>query len=807
MKRLSKEKCWCVWRRERTRDGKWTKIPYRVNGEKARSNDPATWTDYPSAREALDNPFGNFAGPGIFFHGDLCGIDVDGDHDTGEGNPLEKEVLELFKGTYAEKSPSGTGVHIIFRVDKELVPREPAKNPDGRIVYRLDSRYYMKNPGNGLECYLGGLTNRFFTVSGNRVSEGEDVTDQTEAFLVFLEKYMIRPQAPDAAPRPPGADPPFPEAGGGSEEIDVDARVNMARRAANGERFRRLYDDGDVSEYKGDDSSADLALCDHLAFWLDKKPALIDEAFRKSALYRAKWDEPRPGGTYGSVTIMKAISAVRNVYRGGSLKYRPGDLTDAGNAEVFSAIYGGTLRWCDALGWLVWDGRVWNADDHAAEALALEFSKGMLAESEAVVIKSSTTGDEDDPAAKAYQRHAVKSRSANAIRNFMHLSKAWLSIPAAELDADPYVLNTTAGIVDLRSGETGPHDPGAFCTKIAPFPPSDEGAEKWEAFLDLVTVGDGGLKLFLRRVAGMSVVGAVKNEGVQIAYGGGRNGKSTYFNTLQNVLGGYAGSLDADTLTTEKNNKGASLATLRGRRLVVCGELEEGQRLSVKQLKRIAATDRLVIEAKYRDPETIRPSHHVCMFTNHLPRVGSTDGGTWRRLTVIPFNAVMPDGDREIKDYAEVLAREAGGAVLKWIIDGAREYLADGCRLRAPAAVRKITERYREREDWLTPFVNERCERDAGAETGANDLYNAYRNFAQERGDYVRRGSEFKEALARLGFKNVNKSNRSFWRGIRVSYAWTGAPQTTAEIDDSDWKSGYLRKDEYEDEIEELGLT
>ena len=771
MNTLQQERRWCLWRRE-TIDGQLKKVPYNADGRHAKSNAPRTWIDFQTAQMMNGDPYD---GIGLFFSGDVCGIDVDGDHDSAH-NPLEADVLAMFSGTYAERSPSKTGVHILFRVDAKRIPQTTVKAKDGTQKPTLDPRYYQKNEKNNLEFYAGGLTNRFFTFTGDRISAGDAVTDQTDALLTFLEKYMRTPEraARDTHTRVQTSTPATNGNG-----IDVEKRLNVARNAANGDKFRKLYDLGDTSAYNSDDSAADAALCAMLAFYLDGDPALIDEAFRGSKLYRAKWDERHGAQTYGEMTIAKAVNTLTDVYHEPRFTYRPDgiDLTDAGNAEVFAGMYGHMLRWCDALGWLVWDGRVWNPDDHKAEALALDFSNAMLLEAFTAVQTSTMTdangGTVTDAAAKAYLQHARKTRSAAGQHNMLTLAKARLAIPANDLDADPYTLNTDAGLIDLHTGVCRPHDPTAFCTRIAPFTPSADGADMWKSFLDLVTVGDRDLESYLQRVAGMSIVGAVKTEGIQIAYGGGRNGKSTYFNALQKVLAGYAGSMDADTLTTERTNKAVNLATLRGKRLVVCGELEEGQRLSIKELKRVAATDQLVIRQLYRNPETITPTHHLAMFTNVLPRVGSTDNGTWRRLTVIPFSATMPTGDAEIMDYAEVLVQKAGGAILQWMIDGAREYLANGCKLNPPKAVKATTSEYRQREDWLQRFINECCTREKGARTLAADLYAAYRIYTGENGAFTLKSVDFTEGMKRLGFSSVSPQRRVEWLGIRLNTSTT----------------------------------
>lgn len=357
-------------------------------------------------------------------------------------------------------------------------------------------------------------------------------------------------------------------------------------------------------------------------------------------------------------------------------RVKPPDFSDAGNAAVFFHVYQNDIIFVDALGWLWWNGKQWERDDHKATAWALELSERMLqeakeenraallqvAEATAKYTETGAAEDADTPAkakeeaqrAKAYLTHAKNSRNAVRIKNMLELSKPALVIKADKLDANPFDLNTPAGIVELTTGRCRPHERGAYCSQITQTGPDTKGAEMWSEFLDTITCGDGSVKGFLQLVAGMSLIGAVYQEGIIIAYGGGRNGKSTYFNALGAVLGDYTGSIDIKVITTDRANKGASLATLRGRRLVITGELEEHQRLSVATLKQLASTDRLVIEEKFKQPETVKQTHTLVLFTNHLPRVGSTDIGTWRRLIVVPFNATIPAGTG-IQNYSDVL--------------------------------------------------------------------------------------------------------------------------------------------------------
>lgn len=473
---------------------------------------------------------------------------------------------------------------------------------------------------------------------------------------------------------------------------------------------------------------------------------------------------------------------------------KPPDYSDAGNAAVFSRVYQNDIIFVDALGWLWWNGKHWERDDHKATAWALELSEKMLQEAkeenraallqvaEATAKHAETGAAEDADAlekakadaarAKAYLTHAKNSRNAVRIKNMLELSKPALVIKADKLDANPFDLNTPAGIVELTTGRLRPHERAAYCSQITQTGPDTKGSEMWSAFLDTITCGDGSVRGFLQLVAGMSLIGAVYQEGIIIAYGGGRNGKSTYFNALGAVLGDYTGSIDIKVITTDRANKGAALATLRGRRLVVTGELEEHQRLSVATLKQLASTDRLVIEEKFKQPESVKQTHTLVLFTNHLPRVGSTDNGTWRRLIVVPFNATIPAGTG-IQNYADVLVKEAGGAILSWAIEGAANFVRNGFRLQIPEVVEEATEAYREREDWLANFINERCIREPNARAKTGELYTAYKEWAESNGEFVRRGNDFTAAMEAAGFYTTKSRGYKTWIGVRVDMAQT----------------------------------
>ena len=280
MNDLKKQSVWICWQYETDKDGRPTKIPYNAKtGGKAMSNNRQSWSDYQTAFSACKK----YDGMGFMFADGICGIDIDGADGHTKSNPLQNEILQLFEGTYIERSPSGSGFHILFRCDMSRIPKTTDK--DGKI--KLDTRYYQKNKSNELECYFSGLTNRYFTYTGDRVSDTENITDKTEEVLYFLEKYMYK----------------------GGKRLSENI-IDIARKAKNGAKFIALYDRGDISGYNNDESSADIALCNMLAFYLQGDINAIDTAFRGSALYRQKWERT----DYREATISNAIALCGGEY-------------------------------------------------------------------------------------------------------------------------------------------------------------------------------------------------------------------------------------------------------------------------------------------------------------------------------------------------------------------------------------------------------------------------------------------------------------------------------------------------------------
>ncbi len=459
------------------------------------------------------------------------------------------------------------------------------------------------------------------------------------------------------------------------------------------------------------------------------------------------------------------------------LSFKLSDLSDVAEGQLFAENTAGALLWCASIGWMVWDGGRFCPDESRARLQAQTFTgrqlKAATNDYQQAAGAAANDPDNGDLAAKAKRSKNLlnfvnRCRSTNGLNHLLTEAAPHLARAVDDLDADPYALNTPAGIVDLRTCELRPSDPAALCTKATAVAPGTDGADLWRGFLDTICCGDNELADYLQTVAGMAALGKVFTETLLIATGDGGNGKSTFFNTLARVLGDYSTSVRPALLMTGNQNNGAELAALRGVRLALAAETEEGQRLDVATVKALCSTDRVAANPKYKAPFSFTPSHTLVLYTNFLPRVGSSDRGTWSRLTVLPFNAHLRDTAGEKKDFAEILFTQAGGAVLSWMIEGARRFIANGYKLEPPAVVREALAEYRKSCDWLGAFLEEDCEQGENYAVSSKEIYQRYAAYCQVNGDYRRDSRDFASAMQSAGFDKKHTKKGWLYIGLRL---------------------------------------
>ena len=474
----------------------------------------------------------------------------------------------------------------------------------------------------------------------------------------------------------------------------------------------------------------------------------------------------------------------------------PEDFSDVGQAIVLSREYMDRLRFSPATDYIVFNGSFWEESQPNAQGIAQELTARQLEEAEteiqrcmkemsengawamlaamgakkamAAFSEAQRRSFEKYERAETYRKYAIKRRDTKYISAALKEARPMIQIEQRVLDADEFLLNLPSGTCDLRTGAVREHNAQDYITKQTAVDPSGDGMDVWEDALQTFFQGDADLIRYVQEIVGLAAIGKVYIEALVIAYGEGRNGKSTFWNTIARVLGTYSGNMSADTLTVGcKRNVKPELAEAKGKRMIIAAELEEGMRLNTSNVKQLCSTDEIYAEKKYKAPFSYVPTHTLVLYTNHLPRVGAIDQGTWRRLIVIPFNAKI-EGKADIKNYADFLFKMAGGAVLQWIIEGAKRVIASDYKIVQPKVVQDAIQKYKENNDWLSHFLEDCCEIDPSYEAKSGEVYNTYRSYCNQMGEYARSTTDFYTAIEAADFTRHKTKKGMLIRGFRL---------------------------------------
>jgi putative DNA primase/helicase len=398
--------------------------------------------------------------------------------------------------------------------------------------------------------------------------------------------------------------------------------------------------------------------------------------------------------------------------------------TEDGMARALVAHHEQVLRYCPQRGkWLRWEGHRWAWDD---------------AETHRELIRAMVRGLPDGEGWARFKQRAMSAAGVSGIERLARSDRA-VTVHVAALDARPYELNTPAGIIDLRTGQLGPSDAAALhtrCTSVAP--DFDRRSEVFDSFL-ADTFADPDMVTYVRQLLGVSVVGTVLEQVLPFAFGKGANGKSTLLEAAMHVLGfgedGYAMAAPAEMLMMRRHSEHpAELAQLVGARLVVCSELEDGQRFAEARIKQLTGRDSINARFMRRDPFTFTPSHTLWLLGNHKPDARTGGPAFWRRIRLLPFSQVVPEGRRDPR-LGEKLAQD-GAAILAWLAVGAGEYHTLG--LKEPAIVSAATAAYERDQDTVVQFVEDACHRAPGrveVRVFRDDLRAAYEQWCRQAGE------------------------------------------------------------------------
>jgi putative DNA primase/helicase len=434
--------------------------------------------------------------------------------------------------------------------------------------------------------------------------------------------------------------------------------------------------------------------------------------------------------------------------------------TELGYARRLIAVYGDRLRFVPAWNrWLVWNGKRW---EHDSTGQAPRWMK--------VIARRLTTDAlalEGETERRAAMNLVRRAESAAAVRGALTLASTESSVVVTpdDLDADPFLLNCTNGTLDLRTGELHPHNPSDLLTKMtgAPYQPGAAGGE-FTKFLEKVQPKKE-MRAYLARLLGHGLEGRVVEHVLGIFHGIGRNGKGTLTGAVKSALGDYADAADPDLLTARTfDAHPTSTADLYGLRLAILHETDKGRRLAEATVKRLTGGDRLKARRMREDFWSFDPSHTFLMLTNHKPVISGTDEAIWARLRLVPWDVVIPLGERDLA-LADKLALELD-AVLDFLVTGYQEWRQRG--LDDPQEVIAATEAYRAESDALGRFIDQRCMRGHGT-VGSSELFAAWCKWCADEGEDPGTQTSFSTTLTNIGFDNYTSNGRRRWRGLGLA--------------------------------------
>lgn len=456
--------------------------------------------------------------------------------------------------------------------------------------------------------------------------------------------------------------------------------------------------------------------------------------------------------------------------------------TDSGLAEVIvrDTLRGNFLRVAGGNSWLQWDGLRWRnlgKDDGPVVEAVRQYNLWQLADAAEKLAQN--PGDSSAlELVKAWKR----TTSAARITAVLKLARNLVSVDAAAIDADPYLLNTPSGTYDLHACEFASHSADNHLTRITVGgylqSARDSVADvprygvRWSAFLERI-IPDAETRRYLQKVMGMALVGRLKEKKLFIFNGAGDNGKNVFWEAIHFALGdvqtgGYATISRADLLEADGKDRQLLEMGLKNARVAFISETNKQVALAEGIVKKLTGDKLITSRTHYQEHETFTQSATVVLITNKLPTFTGSDVAMKNRLRVIPFSVQIPEAEQD-KNLGEALELEAD-AVLTWLIDGYCEYLEHG--LEEPDEIKLATANYHLDNDVIARAIDAVCVVDDSVKSERKEVKDAIltwlRIAGSSTGGASAKQNEILAALTARGHAATRSNGKVWLHGIRL---------------------------------------
>jgi putative DNA primase/helicase len=715
MQELMDMKIWMLWRWSTDQNGKPTKKPFAAGGGPTGTDDKwsHTWVTYNEAVKAKEhNPAA--AGVGFKIPKGYYFIDIDHKELT---DPLVQTILARHD-SYAEYSVSGKGIHQYGKCDFTQIPNYLDK--DRKI--KLDRQFYMKNPNNDLELYIGGITNRFAAYTGN-VIEDKPLRECTAAVLTTLDKNMRRKEKTKYSAKRDG------------DRADFDIACNL-RKQKNGDKFRKLYDQGDFSDY-GSQSEADAALCAIIAFRTGPDPDAIDAVFRGSALYRDKWERE----DYREATIAVGIEACHGTFHKSKMEHPYFiKFDEKGAPYVFPPLLAKWTREHLKYIFVRDNGRqallIYVYEDGCYRLYAPDMLKGIMksyiAEYDEELVSMGKV-------AEAYNQiitdlNYVAQDDLNSTEDLINFNNGLLRIKEAEITLLPHspdILST----IQIPCSWTG---------KETPTPVFDR-------YMHTLTNGDKAIEQLLLEFTGacISNIKGWRMKKALFLVGDGDTGKSQLKSLVEYLLG--KGNFIGTDLKDIESRFGTG--AIYNTRLAGSSDMSFLSVDELKTFKKITGGDSLYAEFKGQQAFEFTYNGLLWFCMNRLPKFGGDDGKwIYDRIMVVKCPNVIPK-DKQDKTLLDKLYAERDGIVYK-AVKALQALIANGYRFSEPDSVSEARDTYMSENNTVISFYNE-CMTERPHPGSIKDtcttgkVYDVYKAWCYDNNNgYAKTAKEFRDTLA-----------------------------------------------------------
>ncbi len=428
---------------------------------------------------------------------------------------------------------------------------------------------------------------------------------------------------------------------------------------------------------------------------------------------------------------------------------QPPAYSDEWLALGFIAQYGDRLRYVAAWSqWFGWDGRVWSRDTTLRVFSRIKLFLRQLAAN--------------------CRKHRLAmaladARTVAAVERMIRPDRR-VAATVKQWDRHQHLLNTPAGMVDLRTGQVRPHRAEDYATKITAVAPGGD-CPLWLKFLDRITGQDKDLQAFLQRMAGYSLTGSTDEHALFFLFGGGSNGKSVFVSTLAGMLSSYATVAAIETFTASVTDQHpCDLAKLHGARLVTAQETADGRRWAESKLKMMTGGDTITARFMRQDFFDFEPIFKLMIAGNHKPGLRSVGEAIRRRVHLLPFTVTIPPAERDRKLARKLKAEWPG--ILAWAMAGCLEWQRIG--LAPPAAVTAATQEYFAGEDVIQAWIDECCENDKAKAAYAPTLYSSFKAWAELAGEFIASRRWLTAALADRGYEQKREGRHGIYRKQQI---------------------------------------